>query len=41
LSSIRKVKLPEGLEFHENFRFHEMLGQRSPPQPDVLGQMPW
>lgn len=35
------TRLPGGLEFREDFRFHEMFGQRTPAQPDVLGRMPW
>lgn len=34
------VCLPE-VTFHEDIRFHEMFGQRSPPRPDVLRDMPW
>jgi hypothetical protein len=35
------TRLPGGLDFHDDFRFHDMFGQRTPPRPDVLGQMPW
>jgi len=35
------TRLPGGLNFHEDFRFHEMFGQRTPARPDILGQMPW
>ena len=35
------TRLQGGFEHHENFRFHEMFGQRTPPQPNVLGKMPW
>jgi hypothetical protein len=34
------TRLPGNLEFHEDFRFHDMFGQRTPARPDVLKWMP-
>ena len=35
------TRLPGGIESHEDLRFKDMFGQRTPPRPDVLGRMPW
>lgn len=35
------TRLSEGVVFHDDIRFREMFGQRTPPRPDVLGHLPW
>ena len=35
------TRLPGDVEFHENFRFHELFGQRTPAAPEVLSKLPW